>query len=82
MSKTYVIGFLKLMRLQIEQALEALYDYEYVDLEKFYNDSYNSKLLEKFDAGDDIVNVELYTELQNFLDFETNYNLKVSDMLS
>ncbi len=67
------------MRERIEEILTVLYDYEYIDLEKFYNDEYNSKLLEQFDNGNDEYNEEILKELQSFLDFETNYNARLGD---
>jgi len=70
------------MRHQLETALDALYDYEYIDLDKFYNDSENARLLESLESGDKNELKELWNSLQHFLDFETNYNLKIDDMLS
>lgn len=67
------------MRDRIEDVLTALYDYEYIDLEKFYNDKYNMRLLEEFDKGYDEGNKEILENLQSFLDFETNYNCKIGD---
>ena len=70
------------MKHQLETALDALYDYEYIDLDKFYNDSENARLLESLESGDKNELKELWNSLQHFLDFETNYNLKIDDMLS
>ena len=67
------------MRERIEEVLTVLYDYEYVDLEKFYNDKYNQQLLEEFESGNDEYNEEILDSLQSFLDFETNYNAKLGD---
>lgn len=67
------------MRERIEEILTTLYDYEYIDLEKFYNCEYNMKLLTEFDNGNDDYNEEILEELQAFLDFETNYNAKLGD---
>jgi len=70
------------MKHQLETALDELYDYEYIDLDKFYNDSENARLLESLESGDKNELKELWNSLQHFLDFETNYNLKIDDMLS
>lgn len=66
-------------REDLENAFEALYDHEYIDLDKFYNA--NTELLNAFEANDDLVIEELAESLQSFLDFETNYNLSIDDML-
>lgn len=66
-------------REDLENAFEALYDHEYIDLDKFYNA--NTELLSAFEANDDLVIEELAESLQSFLDFETNYNLSIDDML-
>jgi len=67
------------MRQTIENALTALYDYEYIDLDKFYNDSYNSQLINEFESGNDEYNEELYETLDKFIKFETNYNSTIGD---
>jgi len=73
---------------RIEDVLTTLYDYEYIDIEKFYNDRYNTELLEVLnkviDTGDynksEEKNViELYDILDNFIKFETNYNSEIGD---
>ncbi len=69
----------RLMRNRIAEVLTTLYDYEYIDLEKFYNDNYNAQLLEEFESGNDEYNEEILEQLQSFLDFETNYNAKLGD---
>lgn len=66
-------------REDLENAFEALYDHEYIDLDKFFNA--NTELLKEFEANNDLVIDELAESLQNFLDFETNYNLSIDDML-
>lgn len=66
-------------REDLENAFEALYDHEYIDLDKFYKA--NTELLKEFEANNDLVIDELAESLQSFLDFETNYNLSIDDML-
>lgn len=64
---------------RLDKILECLYDYEHIDIEKFYNDKYNYQLLMEFDNGNDKVIEQLEKDLQSFLDFETNYNIKLGD---
>jgi len=68
-------------REDLEKAMEVLYDYEYIDLDKFYNCKENYKLLEQMEKGDEDVLEYVEEALQHFLDFETNYNLTIGDML-
>ena len=67
------------LRSRIDDVLTCLYDYEYIDLEKFYNDKGNLTLLLQFDEGNDSILNDLYNEISNFIEFETNYNSKISD---
>lgn len=62
------------MKEKLENILDTLYDYEYIDIEKFYNDKYNSELLEAFDKGETGAIQDLYEALDEFIQFETNYN--------
>lgn len=68
-------------REDLELALEVLYDYEYVDVDKFYNCKGRSKLIDTFESGDDEVLHDFEEELQSFLNFETNYNLTIGDLI-
>jgi hypothetical protein len=71
---------------RIDDVLTTLYDYEYINLERFYNDKENTKLLETLDkvinTGDysrqeqDEIN-DLYENLNDFIKFETNYNADI-----
>ena len=67
------------MRDRIEDVLSILYDYEYIDIEKFYNDEYNSEMLEEFANGNDEFNEDILESLEGFIAFETNYNSRLGD---
>jgi len=67
------------MRKRIDDILTALYDYEYIDLEKFYNDKYNMQLISEYENGNNEYNIELYNCIDNFIKFETNYNSEIGD---
>lgn len=62
------------MKKRIEDVLSKLYDYEYIDIEKFYNDKYNTELINKVEKGSVWAIQELYDSLDNFIKFETDYN--------
>jgi hypothetical protein len=62
------------LRVRIDDVLTTLYDYEYINIEKFYNDKYNQQMLEEFENGNDEYNDEIYETLDSFIKFETNYN--------
>jgi len=73
---------------RIENVMTTLYDYEYIDIEKFYNDSENSEILGVIDriayGGDELENDrqhldDLYNNLASFISFETNYNSTIGD---
>ena len=74
---------------RLEDVLTVLYDYEYIDIEKFYNDKYNMEFLELLDKVlnstieiDDEVEYnikELYLNLDKFIQFETNFNSEIGD---
>ena len=68
--------------------LSVLYDYEYINLEKFYNDSSNKELLNILNdiessgevlSGQGEAVKELYENLNSFIKFETNYNSRIGD---
>ena len=73
---------------RLEDVLTTLYDYEYIDIESFYNDK-NMKealeILEKVSICGDFTSYEeeaikdLYTELDYFIKFETDYNSDIGD---
>jgi len=67
------------LRDKIEDVLTTLYDYEYIDIEKFYNDSYNFQLLQEFENGNNEYNEELHDMIDSFIKFETNYNSTIGD---
>ena len=73
---------------RIEDVLTILYDYEYIDLEKFYNDKYNleslevlNKVIETGDFNKDEKEIieELYKSVDDFIKFETEYNSTIGD---
>ena len=66
-------------REDLETVFEALYDYEYINFDKFYNA--NADLISVFEGNDDLIIDDLVEALQGFLNFETNYNLTIDDML-
>ena len=73
---------------RLEDILTTLYDYEYIDIESFYNDD-NMKealeILDKVNACGDFTAYEeeaikdLYTELDHFIKFETDGNSTIGD---
>ena len=66
-------------RQRIDDVLTTLYDYEYIDIEKFYNADYNSQLINEFESGNDEYNEELLEMIDGFIKFETNYNSNIGD---
>ena len=79
-----------MMRLaqRIEDVMTQLYDYEYIDIEKFWNDDNNSEILSVIDriayGGEELENDkehldDLYNNLSEFITFETNYNSTIGD---
>ena len=75
---------------QIDDVLSKLYDYEHINIEKFYNDKYNRELLEVLDDAlkrgyvkrEEMENIEdLKESLDSFLKFESNHNFKFGDFL-
>lgn len=73
---------------RLDDVLTSLYDYEYIDIEKFYNDNDNKELLTTLD---NVLNKnsredtdhrdlhDLFTNLAYFIRFETNYNSTIGD---
>lgn len=75
---------------QLDTALSAIYDMEFIDLDRFYNYSENKELLEVLENAnkrgytkrEEAENLqELWDNLQEFLNFETNYNCNIGDFL-
>jgi len=73
---------------RIEDVLTVLYDYEYIDLDKFYNANENKESLallnsvlykEKIDKKESNILQELYDNIDNFIKFETNNNSNIGD---
>jgi hypothetical protein len=73
---------------RIDDVLTSLYDYDYINIEKFYNDKDNSELLDtlqevskrgypKFEDMEFLQ--ELYDNIDGFIKFETNYNSEIGD---
>ena len=68
------------MKQRIEDVLTTLYDYDYIDIEKFYNDKSNNVMLQILDRvlyNKEPNNIEaeilqdLYNELDSFIKFES-----------
>ena len=75
---------------ELETALSRIYYMEHIDLDKFYNESENTELLEVLDNAisrgytkrEEAENLqELKDNLQSFLNFETNYCYNIGDFL-
>ncbi len=73
---------------RIEDVLTTLYDYEYIDIEKWYNYNENGeglKVLNKvissgdINENDTIVLKNLYEDLSSYIRMETNYNSEIGD---
>jgi hypothetical protein len=73
---------------RIENVMTTLYDYEYIDIEKFWNDDDNREILNtidrivytgKTDENDHRDLHDLYNNLAYFIRFETNYNSTIGD---
>jgi len=71
---------------ELDDVLSTLYDYPFIDMEKFYGYKETQDLLDIIE-GKNYLPVEkeeavkdFEEHLQSFLDFETNYNLKISDL--
>ena len=73
---------------RLDTVLTTLYDYEYIDVDKFYNYPENSDLLDTlqevilrgFAKFEDMEYLqELYDNLDDFIKFETNYNSTIGD---
>lgn len=73
---------------RLDNVLTVLYDYEYIDIDKFYSYPENSELLDtlqevssrgyaKFEDMEYLQ--ELYDNLDGFIKFETNYNSTIGD---
>lgn len=73
---------------RIEDVLTILYDYDYIDIEKFYNAKENMELLEVLNSilynkepskiEDEMLD-ELYNNIDEFIKFETNNNSTIGD---
>lgn len=73
---------------RLEDVLTILYDYEYIDIEKFYNSKDNLELLDVLNKviseGDssklenDML-LDLESNLKDFIRFETNDNSRIGD---
>ncbi len=64
---------------RIESVLDTLYDYDYIDLDKFYNDKDNMLLIELFENREQDSDKKLYDAINDFIKFETNYNSCIGD---
>ena len=73
---------------RIENVMTQLYDYEYIDIEKFWNDDDNKEILNTIDRivytgkseeNDNRDLHDLYNNLSYFIRFETNYNSTIGD---
>lgn len=67
------------MRNRIDDVLTTLYDYEYIDIERLYNDKYFYQMIMEFENGNDEFNQEIYDQIADFIKFETNYNSDIGD---
>lgn len=67
------------MKNRVEEVLEVLADYDRINVDKFYNDKYNMALIEQFENGETWAIKELYDTLDQFIQFETNYNSNIGD---
>lgn len=73
------------LALRLEDVLCKLYDYTYIDIEKFYNrdnDKYFEVLNNVIVKGEMTLDEkeildELWNELDSFIQFETNYNCNI-----
>ena len=71
----------------LDEIMSSLYDMEHIDIDKFYNRKEVQQLLEKIERQNKVFATTELTEelaelLQDFLNFETNYNMKLSDLAS
>ena len=69
----------------LDEALNKLYDYEYVNIEKFYNYKETQEAFDRIEASKcpvvkEEVAKDLLEDLQSFLNFETNYCVKIGDL--
>ena len=73
---------------RLDDVLTVLYDYEYIDIEKFYNHKENRDLLEVLNKvtingeSSKIENdmlLDLEKNLKDFIRFETNDNSRIGD---
>ena len=67
------------MKNRINEVLEVLADYHHINIDKFYDDKYNTDLIEQFENGETWAVQELYDTLDKFIQFETNYNSSIGD---
>jgi len=73
---------------RIEDVLTVLYDYEYINIERFYNSNSNVDLLDNLNnvlskgesnkEESELIQC-LYDDLDSFIKFETNYNSEIGD---
>ena len=73
---------------RLDDILTALYDYEYIDLDKFYNANENKELLyvlnsvldrHEINSDEEKMMQELYNNIDSFIKFETNDNSRIGD---
>lgn len=71
---------------ELDEILSTLYDYEFVDMDKFYSYPETQELLDiiegkasNFEEKKEALQ-DMEEHLQGFLNFETNYNLKLGDL--
>jgi hypothetical protein len=62
------------MKNRINEVLDVLADYPYINIDKFYNDKSNQELLDAFENDETWAMQELYEAIDDFIKFETNYN--------
>lgn len=74
---------------RIDDVLSSLSDYDRINIDKFYNDENNTELLNSLDRVlknslpvreiDQTNIIDLYSELDSFIQFETEYNSQIGD---
>lgn len=79
----------KLLADKIDRILSTLADYERINIDKFYDDINNKDLLNSLDLvlkddmlisiQDEVNIIDLYNELDSFIQFSTEYNSRIGD---
>jgi hypothetical protein len=79
----------KLLADKIDRILSNLADYERINIDKFYDDVNNKDLLNSLDLvlkndmlisiQDEVNIIDLYNELDSFIQFSTEYNSRIGD---